>query len=241
LQQLSANKSFREVTEFMAEVRYLHLVPQLIRDRERYVGRERDPFGGDSLGQLARMQRARRSQFESRLRSITEALRVAVPQLEKLDLEPDERGVPHLKGLYRHWRPGAGWQGEDQFSDGTLRLLGLLWALLDGKAPVLLEEPELSMQSAVIRHIPAVMWRISRKTGRQTIVSTHSIEMLSDASIGAEEVLMLVPAKEGTDVTVASEHKAIGTLLEGGLSVGEAVLPRTAPNNAEQLTLLFCD
>jgi hypothetical protein len=34
--------------------------------------------------------------------------------------------VPHLRGLYSHWRKDAGWQTEEQFSDGTLRLLGLL-------------------------------------------------------------------------------------------------------------------
>ena len=41
-------------------------------------------------------------------------------------------GHPHLEAFYEHWRPNAGWQREKQFSDGTLRLLALLWSLLDG-------------------------------------------------------------------------------------------------------------
>ena len=42
--------------------------------------------------------------------------------------------------MCEHWRPDAGWQTETQFSDGTLRLLGLLWSVLDGTGPLLLEE-----------------------------------------------------------------------------------------------------
>jgi hypothetical protein len=239
LEQVNANKDFREVADALSQVRYLHLVPQLVRDRERYVGRDRDPFGGDFLDQLARLQREHKRTFDSRLSRITEALRVAVPQLEKLKLESDERGTPHLRGLYRHWRPDAGWQTEDQFSDGTLRLLGLLWALLDGTAPLLLEEPELSLHSAVVQYIPAMMWRIGRKVGRQTIVSTHSPDLLSDESISAEEVILLEPSKEGTEAVIAASVKQVRALLTGGATVGEAVLPRTAPKGAEQLSLLF--
>jgi predicted ATPase len=241
LEQVNANKDFRAVAEFLAQIRYLHLVPQLVRDRDRYVGRERDPFGGDFLDQLARMQREQKRTFESRMRRITEALRVAVPQLDELKLEADERGVPHLRGLYKHWRPDAGWQNEDQFSDGTLRLMGLLWALLDGTAPILLEEPELSLHAAVIRYIPTMMWRLGRKTGRQTIVSTHSADLLNDESIAPEEVLLLEPSKEGTEVSVAASHHQTKTLLSSGLPIGEVVLPRTAPKGAEQLALLFGD
>jgi hypothetical protein len=78
--------------------------------------------------------------LDARLRRIAAVLRMAVPQLEALVLERDQgSGIPHLKGLYKHWRPKAGWQTEEHFSDGTLRLLGLLWVFLDGSAPLLVE------------------------------------------------------------------------------------------------------
>jgi predicted ATPase len=158
LEQVNANRDFREVAAFLAQVRYLHIVPQLIRDPDRYVRPNggHDPYGGDLLEQLARMQKDQRRTFESRLRRINDALRVAVPQLRELKLERDETGRPHLRGLYEHWRPDAGWQTEDQFSDGTLRLLGLLWSLLEGAGPLLLEEPELSLHEAVVRHLPSM-------------------------------------------------------------------------------------
>jgi predicted ATPase len=237
LEQVNANKNFRVLAEFFSQLRYLHIVPQLVREPERSVGRVSDPFGGDFLEQLAKTQKTNRRIFASRLRRIQDALKVAVPQLKELVLDRDDRGVPHLKGLYEHWRPNAGWQAEDQFSDGTLRLLGLLWAFLDGTGPVLLEEPELSLHSAVVRHIPQIMARLGRKTGRQIFVSTHSVELLSDEGIAPEEVLMLQPSKEGTEVQTAANDAQIRALLEGGVTVGEAVLPRTAPRDVQQLVM----
>jgi predicted ATPase len=239
LEQVNANKEFREVAQFFSQVRYLHLVPQLIRDPERYGRKndEQDPYGADFLEQLARWQKEQRRTFDSRLRRINEALRVAVPQLKELRLERDEAGRPHLRGLYEHWRPDAGWQGEDQFSDGTLRLLGLLWSLLEGKGPLLLEEPELSLHEAVVRHLPAMIWKVSRKTGRQVIVSTHSASLLSDEAIDAEEVLLLNPTHADTTVKAAASDAEVRALVEGGMPIGEAVLPRVAPANPEQLML----
>lgn len=239
LEQVNSNKAFRGVAEFLAQVRYLHLVPQLVREPDRSVGKLRDPFGGDFLDQLARMQKDHKRTFDSRLRRIKDALRVAVPQLKELELKRDERGVPHLRGLYEHWRPNAGWQSEGQFSDGTLRLLGLLWAFLDGSAPLLLEEPELSLHGAVVKHLPGTMWRLGRKSGRQTIVSTHSGDLLSDPAIPADEILLLVPTREGTDVRAAGTMPQVRALLDAGLSIAEAVLPHTAPTAAEQLPLLL--
>lgn len=239
LEQVNANQAFRGVAQFFAEIRGLHIVPQMIREPERYGRKngDQDSHGGDLLEQLARQQQGQKRTFESRLRKINEALRVAVPQLKELRLERDDAGRPHLLGRYEHWRPDAGWQREDQFSDGTLRLLGLLWYLLDGKGPLLLEEPELSLHEAVIRHIPGMVTKVTRKSGRQVIFSTHSVALLSDAGIGAEEVAMLRPTREGTSVVVAAADREVTALMEHGVTIGEAVLPRVAPSNPEQLLL----
>jgi ABC-type taurine transport system ATPase subunit len=160
-----------------------------------------------------------------------------VPQLKELKLEKDKRGVPHLRGLYEHWRPGAGWQSELELSDGTLRLLGLLWALLEGNHPLLLEEPELSLHPAAVRLIPAMMARVARASSRQILLSTHSADLLQDEGIAPEEVLLLQPSVEDTRVTVASDDQQVRALLEGGSSMAEAVIPRTAPQNIRQLTI----
>lgn len=234
LEQVNVNREFRLVAEFFESVRYLHLVPQLVREPDRSVGRRNDPYGGDFLEQVART--ADKTQ-RARLRRIRDALRVAVPQLKELELWRDVRGTPHLRGTYEHWRPQGAWQTEDQFSDGTLRLLGLLWSVLDGDGPLLLEEPELSLHPEVIRYVPQMMSRIQGQTGRQIVVSTHSTDLLHDDGIGLDEVLLLTPSEEGTEVKPAGEFADVRALLEGGVSLAEAVIPKTRPANAAQLTL----
>jgi predicted ATPase len=234
LEQVNANQAFREIADFFATVRYLHIVPQLVREPDRSVGRRNDPFGGDFLEQIARTPSKTQ---KSRLRRIEKALQVAVPQLEQLQLERDAGGTPHLRGKYEHWRPQGAWQSEGQFSDGTLRLMGLLWAALDGAGPMLLEEPELSLHPGVVRYIPQMFARIQRRSGRQIVVSTHSPDLLSDDGLGVDEVFLLSPGAEGTKVLPASDFQEIKTLLDSGLTMAEAILPRTSPGRVEQLTL----
>lgn len=234
LEQVHANQKFRDIAEFLGSVRYLHLVPQLVREPDRSVGRVHDPYGGDFLQEVARTPEKTRN---ARLRRIREALRVAVPQLQELELWRDVRGTPHLRGKYEHWRPQGAWQTEDQFSDGTLRLLGLLWATLEGSGPLLLEEPELSLHPEVVRFLPQMFARIQRRSGRQILLSTHSTDLLRDDGIGLDEVLLLQPTSEGTEVRAATDFKEIKALLDGGATLADAVMPRTRPFSAEQLML----
>ncbi len=239
LEQATASKLFRPVAAFFRTIRYLHVVPQLVREPDRAVAFRGHPFGADMLDQLATMKRTYPKAFASRLRAINTALQVAVPQFEKMELAPDDRGHPHLRVLYKHWRPKAGWQSERQFSDGTLRLFGLLWSLLDGTGPILMEEPELSLHSALVREIPRLLWRLSSKTGRQVIVSTHSNDMLSHRGIAASEVVILTPTVDGTEVSLVSSLRDVKELLEHGVSMADAVMPRTAPSASMQLALPF--
>ena len=234
LEQVNVNQDFREVADFFASVRYLHIVPQLVREPDRSVGRRDDPFGGDFLEQLARTAEKTRNAW---LRRIRDALRVAVPQLNELELWRDVRGTPHLRGKYEHWRPQGAWQTEERFSDGTLRLMGLLWASLAGSGPLLLEEPELSLHPDVVRFIPQMFARIQRRSSRQILISTHSTDLLRDDGIGLDEVLLLEPGTEGASMQPASSYAEIRELLQGGLNLAEAVIPRTRPQRAEQLTL----
>lgn len=234
LEQVHANRAFREVAEFFSSVRYFHVVPQLVREPDRSVGRQDDPYGGDFLEQLARTPEPTRN---SRLKRIRRALQIAVPQLQELELDRDERGTPHLRGRYEHWRASGAWLREDQFSDGTLRLMGLLWSVLDGSGPLLLEEPELSLHPGVVRYIPEMMAKAQLRSSRQILLSTQSPELLLDEGIGLDEVLLLQPEHEGTVIEVAASIDEVKALLAGGLTLAEAVIPRTQPKNAQQLLL----
>jgi len=115
----SNQRAFRPVADFFGETTYLHLVPQLLKFGDRIGGQrlEDDPFG---QGFLERVARATGKSRDSRLLKIGKALKLAVPQFEELNFEKDEiTGRPHLRARYAHHRPHAGWQREDQFSDGT--------------------------------------------------------------------------------------------------------------------------
>ena len=72
----------------------------------------------------------------------------------------------------------------------------------------------------------------------QVLVSTHSDALLKEPGIDGREVLLLMPAKEGTAVMPSSDFDDVATLLENGFTIGEVVISRTRPENAEQLSLL---
>jgi predicted ATPase len=238
LEQIGANSAFRDVARFFQRVTYLHLVPQLLRYADQIQGRviEEDPFGQSFLERVAKAPEGTR---KSRFRSIEKALKIAVPQFEQLQFTRDAAtGRPHLQALYSHWRKDAGWQQEDQFSDGTLRLIGLLWSLLEGDSLLLLEEPELSLNAAIVAQLAPLTYRLQRSKRRQVLLSTHSDDLLSDPGIDGREVLLLRPVGEGTEVSVAADTSDVRTLLDAGFSVGEAVLPQTKPANVGQLSLI---
>lgn len=235
LEQIQANTEFRELATFLGQTTYLHLVPQLLKYGDEIGGKrlEDDPFGQGFLERVAKTSPKTR---DARLRKIGKALEVAVPQFRELRFLKDEvSGRPHLEAMYSHYRPNAGWQREDQFSDGTLRLLGLLWSLLEGDSLLLLEEPELSLNDSIVREIPLLLQRALRDTKRkrQVIVSTHSEALLSNQGIDGRGVLLLEPGSEGTKVR--SIDKLESDALRSGLSIAEVVLPKARPTQLSQL------
>jgi predicted ATPase len=235
IEQVNNNIKFRDVARFFASTTYLHLVPQLLRFNDEIQGRtlETDPFGQGFLDRVAKT--TPRSQ-KSRLNQIERALKIAVPNLEQLKFERDETtGRPHLAALYKHWRANAGWQREDQFSDGTLRLIGLLWSLLEDDALLLLEEPELSLNSAIVSKLAPLIYRLQRQRRRQVIVSTHSVELLSDQGIAAEEVILLDTSGEATKAVNLREVTDSYDLVKSGFPISEAVLPKTVPSQIDLL------
>ena len=235
IEQVNVNREFRELVDFMGSVRYLHIVPQLVREPDRSVGRKHDPYGGDFLELIARTPEKTRNAW---LRKIREALSIAVPQLEEIEIKPDARGTPHLRGKYTHWRPQGAWQMEEQFSDGTLRLVGLLWAIIEGSGPLLLEEPELSLHPEVVHYLPQIFARVERRTGRQIFISTHSRDLLQDKGIGLDEVLILLPSDEGSELRVVNEiQEAKALLSHGAVDLADFVITKTRPEKSEQLAM----
>lgn len=215
LEQVTANLCFRHLAAFFSSIRYSHLVPQLVRAPNHSALTSDDPFRGNILGEAAQLNAKTR---DARMRRIRDALAVAAPQLGELDPARDVRSLHHL-------------------SDGTLRLVGLLWATMDGEGPLLLEEPELSLHPEIVRLLPQMLARVQRRSGRQIFLSTHAPDLLRDSGIGLDETLLFVPKAAGTEVDPATSAREIRKLLDAGLSLAEVALPKTRPPDAGRLIL----
>lgn len=238
LQQIQQNKDFRPVSEFFRSLRYLHLVPQIVRNRQ-LATLENDPYGSDFLLRIKQTPKRTR---DALLKRLNEGLHLAVPQFYGLTYEDDDDGRPHLFAKYHHWRPHPVGQSEAHFSDGTLRLLGLLWAAGEKEpGPLLLEEPELSLHDAIVEQLIPMLTRMQKRSKRQLLVTTHSEVLLNAPGLGLNEVHWLVPTVNGTEVRTGSDSDELMALVSGGMEVGSAVMPKVRPDNIEQLSLFDVD
>ncbi len=241
LEQPRSNRAFRPIAEFLESIQYLHVVPQLLRAPDSYLkaSNQEDVYGRDFFERISNTPERTRTAF---LKRIEKALQFAVPQFVKLDFIRGDDSKPHLQASYKHWRATDALQQENQFSDGTLRLIGFLWSLQDGSKPLLLEEPELSLHSGVVRQLPEIIAAVQHKrhsTPRQVILTTHSADILSNSGIALEEVVILETTKNGTEAYSPATLKDARALLNAKISVADIVRPRTEPKNIEQMTFDF--
>lgn len=234
LEQTNFNKEFRELANFFQSFKYLHTVPQLIRHSAEIQGHvlPDDPFGQDMMNTIASINKKTQ---QSRLQKIGNALKQIKPMFAGNDIGPeffrdDKTGKPHLKFRYPNWRPHGAWQTEESLSDGELRLIGLLWTLLECNSVTLLEEPELSFNEGIIRQLPGIFAKAasSKKKGvQQIILTTHSEALLADGGIDGNEVLLLKKVGEGTKVQTLIDIPAVKADLDAGLSVADSALMQT--------------
>ena len=218
------DERFFELVDFLGGITYVHLVPQLLKFANQIGGNrlEDDPFGQGLLEDIAKTSSKKR---DTRLKKIEKALKGIVPNLNNLRFIRDkDSGHSHLE--IRYQQKGAK-QREDQFSDGTLRLIGLLWVLQEGgQSPLLLEEPELSLNEGIVEQIPLmidrIMWAQKSDRRRQVIITTHSSSLLSNKSIGYDQITVIEPSKEGS--TLRGVNKVEKVEMEAGLSSADAVL-----------------
>lgn len=230
LEQISANREFRPIAEYFAKVNYFHLVPQMIRYPQA-GGASPRVFGSSMIADMnATPVRTRQAWF----RRIERALQSAVPGFETLRLEVDKAGQPHLIAGYRNWRRNPSEQNETDFSDGTLRLIGLLWTIIRSPANggvLLLEEPELSLNAAVVQKLASLLAMAQRGTSMQVILSTHSPELLDDEGIRPGEVLVLQVTSDATVANQLSEIAEVEAQISADLPLSEVVAELINPGD----------
>ncbi len=159
------------------------------------------------------------------------------PRCREHFLTPSTRRHTHpfgglgLRARFDNWRLHDVWQREDQLSDGTLRLIGLFWSLLERSGPLLLEEPEISLNRDIVLRLSGLIYKLSvpvrRRRGderyserRQVILTTHSPDLLSDHGIGSKEVLVITPGRDGSIVKLLDDDPGKRKVLEAGVMAG---------------------
>ena len=228
LEQIAQNGKFRDIADFFEDVLYLHLVPQLLKFGNELAVKKmtNDPFGQGFLETIATTTERIRS---SRLKRIESILKAVIHGMDNLIFEKDDMGNPHLKMKYSHWRPNGGWQTEEEFSDGTLRMIAFLWTLLDNRSVILLEEPELSLHRDIVEKIPELIQRAKKsrkKAEGQIFISTHSDAILSSPVIRGQ-YLMLKPSDNGEGTKVEPPNEQEELALDAGISPADILLPTT--------------
>ncbi len=235
LEQIAANQAFRALADYFGKVRYFHLVPQVIRDPGRLGTSADDPHGSDFIAQMNAVPSKTQAAW---FRRMQDALRAAVPEFETLKLEVDPAGRPHLIAGYRNWREAPARQSEADFSDGTLRLIGLLWTLVSAPANggvLLLEEPELSLNSAIVRTLPTVLATAQRDRSMQVLLSTHAPELLDDEGVLTREILVLRVTGDGTSASLLSEIEQVAHEVAAELPASEIVDGLISPQDLSGL------
>lgn len=189
---LSGLSAFRPIFDALTGMGFYNLNPKLMRELQKaQEGRLLKPEGeniASVIGHLERVDAQALHVIEEYLQTVVPTVhavkRVQVGPMETLEFRQD---VP---GARDPWRFAA-----QNMSDGTLRALGVLTALFQSNrdfAPTLIgiEEPETALHPAASAALREALGRASMHT--QVIVTSHSPDLLDDASIQDDQILAVV-------------------------------------------------
>ena len=153
-------------------------------------------------------------------RDIEEYLELVAPDLREVDVKTFGS---KLALAFRQKITGDGYQGQfyaNNMSDGTLRALGILVALLQGEydtqkrvSLVGIEEPELALHPGAVAVLLDGLRDAAHRT--QVIVTTHSPDLLDDKHLDVESILA-VEAHDG-DTVIAQVDEASRSVVQDRL------------------------
>ena len=187
-------KAFNQVWRAFSRMRRYSIEPGKLRGmQEPDAGYALLPDGANAASVLERIESRRRDDFE-RLSSFLE---VIVPNTRGISV--NRHGKNLSLEITQAWGEGTPkalkFEGFDM-SDGTLRAIGLLAAVFQRPAPMLIaiEEPEATIHSGALGAVLDFLWEASERM--QVILTTHSPELLDRREI-ADHHLRMVEWSEG--------------------------------------------
>ena len=190
------------IRKLLAGVRYIHPNPKKMLERaDRY-----DPDHGTGFFQHAgRFSDQQLNAVIDRIRSITAAV---VPEIPNLSYQRMGLGTELVFYSDTPVRGASGIYSHEQFSEGTLRLLGLLFDLATlprDTSVVLIEEPESFLQASVVRSLPSLLAEVAMNRDVQMVISTHSPELIDSELVLPSQVLMLRSENDATTGELLSQ------------------------------------
>jgi predicted ATPase len=214
--------AFRPVYDALVGMGFYNLNPRVIRDLQKpQDGSALKPLGENTASVLAAMERY--APGDKRL--VEEYLQGVVPSVHGVKRE----GIGHMETLeFRQDASGANlpWRfNANSMSDGTLRALGILIALFQGGTdrPKLIgiEEPEVALHPAAAGVIRDAIGRASERS--QVLVTSHSPELLNDASVTVDK-LLAVTRRSGATAIAPLDAATRNVLREGLFTAGELLV-----------------
>lgn len=212
---------FREIYDSLMRMRSYNLNPGVIREpQEPDPGEFLKHDGRNLAGVLADLRKRHTGAMER----IEQYLGVVVPGVQSVDR------VPH--GTYETIRFHQNVPGQEDairfsatsMSDGTLRALGILTALLqENSTPpslVGIEEPEIALHPAALAALIDALQDAREQT--QVLVTTHSPELLYSPEVQGDELLavsaesgetIIGPINEGSRESISQRRTSAGELL----------------------------
>lgn len=212
--------AFRPVFDALTAMGFYNLNPKLMRELQKpQDGRLLKPVGENIASVIGHLERV----APERVQMIREYLQTVVPMvhgmerkvigpMETLEFRQDMAGARHP------WKFLA-----QNMSDGTLRALGVLTALLQSNvdhSPTLIgiEEPETALHPAAGAALREVLVNAACHT--QVLVTSHSPDLLDACTIDADSILAVV--SEGGETKIAPLDQASRQMLREHLfSAGE--------------------
>ena len=210
------------VCQTLAGIRYIHPNPKKMLERaDRY-----DPDHGTGFFQHAgRFSDQLLNAALNRIRPIMAAAVPEVPNLSYLRMGLGTEVVfyndtpdPGARGVYSH----------EQFSEGTLRLLGMLFDLATlplTTSIVLIEEPETFLQASIVRSMSSFLAEVAMNHDVQMVISTHSPELIDSEVVLPNEVLVLRSQNGETtgELLSQSSEPRIQAVLSADLPKSEGI------------------
>ena len=219
------------VRQTLAGIRYIHPNPKKMLERsDRY-----DPDHG--TGFFQHVGRFSDQQLDAVVDRIRPIMASVVPEIPNLSYQRMGLGTEVVFYSDTPVRGASGVYSHEQFSEGTLPLLGMLFDLATlprDTSVVLIEEPETFLQASVVRSLPSLLAEVAMNRDVQMVISTHSPELIDSELVLPSQVLMLRSENGETTGELLSESNdpRIKAVVSAGLPKSQgidAVNGRTIP------------